>query len=204
MKYLRTVFVAVWCVIASAASWSSEVKDYSKTIALFKQHPLIQKYFESSYAYAVFPLVGKGSFIVGYTRGSGQVYRGDFVTGFTTLNHVSLGFQGGGQVYSQILFFQDERAYEEFTRGGFEVDTRAAAVAVTAGAQAQAGSTGVTSAVSSGSETSVQRGSHYAKGFALFVQSRGGLMLDVSAGVQKFSFTPVAAAAPMVSAVEDW
>jgi lipid-binding SYLF domain-containing protein len=204
MKNVVIGFVATWLVMASPSSWSDEVQDFSKTIELFQQSPLVQQYFDTAYGYALFPLVGKGSFIVGYTRGTGQVYRGDFVTGFSTVNHVSLGFQGGAQVYSQVIFFQDKRAYDEFTQGSFEVDSRAAAVAVTAGAQAQAGSTGVTSAVSSGSETSTQKGSHYAKGMAIFVQSKGGLMLDVSAGVQKFSFLPVDPAVPMISALDDW
>ena len=204
MKKLVVGVIAAWCLVANSALWAKEVEDFSKTLDLFKQHSLINKYLDSAYGYALFPLVGKGSFIVGYTRGTGQVYRGDFVTGFTTVNHVSVGFQGGGQVFSQIIFFQDKRAYDEFTRGSFEVDSRAALVAVTAGAQAQAGSTGVTSAVSSGAETSQQKGSHYAKGLAIFVQSRGGLMADASVGVQKFSFDPVEPAVPMISSVEDW
>lgn len=204
MKKLVVALAVAVFAVTSPGSWGNEVKDYSKTINLFKQHALINQYFASAYGYAVFPLVGKGSFVVGYTRGTGQVYRGDVVTGFTTVNHLSVGFQGGGQVYSQIIFFQDQRAYDEFTRGSYEVDTRAALVAVTAGAQAQAGSTGVTSAASSGSVTSIQKGSHYAKGLAIFVQSRGGLMADASVGVQKFSFAPIQPMEPMVSSLEDW
>ena len=76
MKNRLFALVAFCLAIVSPGLWSSEVKDYESTIALFKQHSLVNKYFDSAYGYALFPLVGKGSFILGYTRGTGQVYRG--------------------------------------------------------------------------------------------------------------------------------
>jgi hypothetical protein len=40
---------------------------------------------------------------------------------------------------SHIIFFEDKRAYDEFTSGEFEFDEAASAVAITAGVQAKAG-----------------------------------------------------------------
>jgi len=40
--------------------------------------------------------------------------------GDTTMGQVSVGFQAGGKAYSQIIFFQDKRALEEFESGTFE------------------------------------------------------------------------------------
>ena len=196
---ITAFLVSVWLAVVSNVACASEIEDFSKTIEIFKKSPQVQKYFDRAYGYALFPMGGKGAWIVGYARGKGQVYRGGVVTGKSTLNHFSIGFQGGGQVFSQVIFFQDQRAYDEFTQGSFEVDARAVAVAVTAGAQAQIGSAGVSSAASAGPSSSAQVGNHYSKGMAIFVQSKGGLMLDLSAGLQKFSFRPIANAAPIAA-----
>ena len=192
MKNIKLYLAAVCLSLFSGASISSEVEDFSKTIELFRQYPSVQLFFNSAYGYAVFPVVGKGAFILGFSYGKGQVYRGGYVTGLSTLRHISLGFQGGGQAFSQIVFFQDKRAYDEFTRGGFEVDAASSAVAVTAGARAQTGSTGATASLNSGPQTGQQFGNRYAKGLAIFVQGKGGLMVDASIGAQKFKFVPVA------------
>ena len=86
---------------------ASEVKDYSSTIKVFQQSPQVQPYFKNAYGYAVFPTVGKGGLWIGGAYGKGQVYRGGKVTGTTKLVKVSLGFQAGGQAFSQIIFFQE-------------------------------------------------------------------------------------------------
>jgi len=41
-----------------------------------------------------------------------------------------------------MIFFEDKRAYDEFISGNFEFDAAASAVAITAGAQAKAGTEG--------------------------------------------------------------
>ena len=35
------------------------------------------------------------------------------------MTQVSVGFQAGGQAYSEIIFFKDKRALQEFTSGNF-------------------------------------------------------------------------------------
>ena len=52
---------------------------------------------------------------------------------------VSVGFQEGGQAFSQMIFFQDKRACDEFNSGQFAFNAQASAVAIIAGVQAQVG-----------------------------------------------------------------
>jgi lipid-binding SYLF domain-containing protein len=137
-----------------------------------------QPFFENAYGYAVFPTVGKGGIGIGGAYGKGQVYRKGMVMGTTTLVKATIGFQLGGQAFSQIIFFKDKRAYEDFTSGNFEFDLGASAVAITAGAQAKAGRTGT------------QAKTKYRKGMAIFVHTKGGLMYEAAIGGQKFSFKP--------------
>lgn len=198
MKPYKRCFAAAFLslFVSISASEAAEIEDYSSTIELFRQSPQVQLFFNSSYGYAVFPKVGSGAWILGFSYGKGQVYRGDYVTGLTKLYHFSIGFQGGGQVFSQIIFFQDQRAYDEFTQGSFEVDAATAAVAVTAGARAQAGTTGNSASLSSGPQTGSQYGTRYAKGLAIFVQGKGGLMLQAALGAQRFTFTPLSQPVP--------
>ncbi|MGA6927514.1 MAG: YSC84-related protein [Desulfosarcina sp.] len=132
----------------------------------------------------------KGGFIAGVAYGKGKVYRASEVTGTATLTKITLGFQLGGQAFSEIIFFEDDRAYEEFTRGSFEFDANLSAVAITAGAQAQIGSMGPTAGASAGPATGVQAEVRYTKGMAVFVHAKGGLMFEAALGGQQFSFEP--------------
>ena len=163
---------------------------YQTTIERFRSSDVVKPYFADAYAFAVFPTVGKGGFVVGGAYGEGRVYRGGKVVGTTSLTHVSVGFQLGGQAYSEIVFMKDQRAYEEFTSGSFEFDAKASAVAITAGAQAQAGTSGASAGASVGPATGKQLGAAYRKGMAVFVHIKGGLMYEAAVGGQKFSFKP--------------
>ena len=49
------------------------------------------------------------------------------------MTQVSAGFQAGAKAYSQIVFFQDKRALDEFESGSFEFSAGVSAVAVTGG-----------------------------------------------------------------------
>lgn len=189
------------CILIAAAvgifamgaqiSVAAEVEDYSGTINVYKQSPQVMPYFEKAYGYAVFPSVGKGGLVVGGAYGRGQVYRAGNVTGITKLIKASVGLQAGGQVFSQVIFFQDKRAYDEFTSGEFAFDAEASAVAITAGAQAQTGSTGATAGASAGPRTGAHADVSFRKGMAVFVQAKGGLMFEAAVAGQKFSFEPL-------------
>jgi lipid-binding SYLF domain-containing protein len=165
--------------------------EHDDTIALFQKSEVVQSFFDDCYGYAVFPTIGKGGFGIGGAFGKGKVYRYGKVTGETTLIKATVGFQMGGQAFSEIIFFQDERAYDEFTSGEFALDAEASAVAITAGAQAKAGSQGASAGASAGPATGKQAKAEYHKGMVVFVHAKGGLMYEASIGGQKFSFKPL-------------
>jgi len=52
------------------------------------------------------------------------------------MNQLSIGLQLGGQAFSQIIFFENERAFAEYTSGEFEFGAQVTAVAITASAHA--------------------------------------------------------------------
>ena len=165
--------------------------DYTDTIEIFIKSDAVKPFFNEAYGYAVFPLVGKGAIILGGAYGAGRVYRQGDITGTATLFKVNFGFQLGGQAFRQIIFFQDKRAYDEFTSEGFEFDGSLSAVVITVGAQAQAGTQGNTAGASLGPATGAQAETSYTKGMAVFVHTIGGLMYEVSIGGQRFSFSPI-------------
>jgi lipid-binding SYLF domain-containing protein len=163
--------------------------DYSDTVALFKNAGESGAFFNRSYAYAVFPTVGEGGFIVGAARGKGRVYVSGQLVGDATMTQLSVGFQAGGKAYSQIIFFQDKRALDEFESGSFEFAAGASAVAVTAGASATAGTNGVSSGASGGMKDATTDGA-YKAGTAVFTIAKGGLMFAADIAGQKFSYKP--------------
>ena len=193
MKGLRTIcLLTALFLLGPLAANAQQVKDYSKTINSFKSSPQLQWFFDNAYGYAVFPVVGKAALIVGAAYGQGQVYRRGQVTGRTDLIHGSIGFQWGGQAFSEIIFFRDQFAYDLFTRGQFEFDANASAVVVTAGAQAKASTIGSSASATAGPQTGAQSQSYYApNGMATFVYTKGGLMAELAIGGQKFNFYPL-------------
>lgn len=168
----------------------AQANKYADTVTNFKKSEVVQSFFKNAYGYAVFPIVGKGGIGIGGAYGKGQVYRGGRVTGEVKLFKATIGFQLGGQAFSQLIFFKDKRAYDEFTSGSFEFDAAASAVAITAGAQAKAGTEGATAGASAGPATGKQAKINYHKGMAVFIHTKGGLMYEAAIGGQKFSFKP--------------
>jgi len=163
--------------------------DYADTIQLFKEAGASRAFFDKSYGYAVFPGIGKGGFIVGGAHGNGRVYRKGAHVGDVSMTQVNIGFQIGGQGFRQIIFFEDQRAFDEFTNGSFEFGADATAVAITAAAGASAGTTGASAGASEGQKDATTAGKYY-KGMATFVIVKGGAMAGVSVGGQKFSYKP--------------
>lgn len=168
---------------------ASRADVYADTIKLFKDAGQSAAFFERSYGYAVFPTIGKGGFVVGGAHGKGQVYERDRYVGDTSMTQVSVGFQAGGQAYSQIVFFEDKRALDEFTSGEFEFGGGVSAVAITAAASGQVGTTGASAAASGGKKDAKTAG-EYHKGMAVFIIVKGGAMAEASVGGQKFSYKP--------------
>jgi len=190
MRNLRIFTLSIAVVSIAIFFTTANAGNYSNTIDVFKKSPAVKSFFENSFGYAVFPLIGKGGFTIGGAYGTGQVYRQGKVTGTAKMIKATFGFQAGAQAFSEMIFFQDERAYKEFIRGNFEFDAAASAVAITAGIQAKAGTAGATAGASAGPATGAQAETNYRKGMAIFVHVKGGLMYEATIGGQKFSFQP--------------
>ncbi len=191
MKTYRFCVLLVMMIFASNFSNLAQADDnYSSTIEVFKKSQAVQPFLKNAYGYAVFPIIGKAGFGIGGAYGKGQVYQEGKVTGTASVVKLSVGWQAGGQVLSEIIFFKDKRAYDEFTSGEFAFDAQASAVAITAGVQAQAGTKGASAGASAGPATGAQAETSYKKGMAVFVHAKGGLMYEATIGGQKFSFEP--------------
>lgn len=144
---------------------------YEQAIAEIKERdPQIIRFFDNAYAYAVFPSVGKGAFIVGGAHGNGRVYKGGEIVGSAELVQATIGLQMGGQSYSEFIFFKDEAAFGNFTAGNLKFSGQASAVAVTLGASADVA---------------------YEEGVAVFTLAKGGLMYEASIGGQSFTYSPI-------------
>lgn len=181
----RLGLFAVLVAMSNSVAWADSDAD---TVKLFKNAGQSAAFFPKSYGYAVFPSIGKGGLGIGGAYGKGHVYEKGKLIGDTSVTQLSIGFQAGGQAYSQIVFFEDKRALDEFTSGNFEFGAGASAVAVTAGASANAGTTGASAGASGGKKDATTSGSEYYKGMAVFTIAKGGLMFEASISGQKFSF----------------
>jgi lipid-binding SYLF domain-containing protein len=187
MKQMLRIFALVPLLMGSVGI--ARAGSYQDTIAVFKNAGASGTFFARSYAYAVFPTVGSGALGVGGAFGRGRVYVHGVYSGNATMGQVSLGFQAGGKAYSQIIFFEDKRALDEFESGNFEFGADASAIAVTASANAGAATNGASSGVSVGQNDATTRGI-YQKGMAVFTVAKGGLMFSTSIAGQKFSYSP--------------
>jgi lipid-binding SYLF domain-containing protein len=168
-------FLAVAARTPAFAGWDPAKEELERmaaelTIAKFKEKkPGIELYFDNAYAYAVFPKILKGAFLVGAAQGKGLVYAEGEITGKATLNQVTVGFQGGGQSYSQIIFFSDKVAFDNLINNQMKFSGTASAVAFTKGASAAV---------------------DYEGGVSVFTMGEAGLMLEASMGGQQFEFEP--------------
>ena len=179
------VFLAA-CAVSVGLGVALAAED-ADTIAVYKQAMESRHFFDTAYAYAVFPTVGEGGLIVGGALGKGRVYVHGRLVGDTTMKQLSAGFQAGGKAYSQVIFFEDKRALDEFESGSFEFSAGASAIAITAAAGASVGTNGV-QANASGTENNATTVGQYNKGMAVFTIAKGGLMYAATVAGQKFSY----------------
>ena len=80
----------------------------------FKSQASLKPYFDTAYGYAVFGTIAKAGFGVGGAGGKGDVYINnkdgtEKRVGSTQVFQLSVGFQFGAQVYSEIIFFETEK-----------------------------------------------------------------------------------------------
>jgi lipid-binding SYLF domain-containing protein len=160
----------------------------SDTANLFRNSDRSAAFFQQSYGYAVFPTIGKGGLGVGAAHGSGHVYAEGMRIGRVSMTQLSVGFQAGGEAYSEIIFFKDKQAMDAFTSGNFEFSADVGAIAITASADVSVGTTGA-DAGASATKTVAATASEFNKGMAVFTIAKGGLMYNATVAGQKFSYT---------------
>jgi lipid-binding SYLF domain-containing protein len=187
--FSRTIALIISLAFASQAALADS---HEEALNSFRNAGESGAYFGSSYGYAIFPTIGKAGIGVGGAHGSGKVFRQGKQIGESKMTQLTIGLQLGGQAYSQIIFFEDEAALNNFTSGNFEFGAQATAVAITAGVSAEANTGGGTAAGASGGKNDATTTSGgYRKGMAIFTIAKGGLMYEASIGGQKFSYTPL-------------
>ena len=167
----KTICMFAALAVTTAHAWDPKEieerheKAQEAKAEMLDNDPDMQRFFDSAVAYVIIPTVGKGGIGIGGARGNGLLYEGGAITAEVTLSQLTIGFQWGGQAYSEFIFFKDDVALADFKRGNYELGAQASAVAVTAGASADAS---------------------YSGGVAIFTQAKGGLMYEASVGGQKF------------------
>lgn len=154
---------------AQIGGWNPLAEDkVQKVIETFKEkNSEMDSFFEDSYGYVVFPSIGKGAIGFGGAHGRGLVYENDQLIGNAKMTQVTLGFQWGGQAYSEVIFFEDEAALNSFKGNNLEFSGQVSAVAAKYGVSADIA---------------------YENGVAVYTIAKGGFMYEASLGGQKFKF----------------
>jgi len=141
---------------------------YNKTIRAFmKDNKKITAMVNKSYAYVVFPSIGKGGVVLGGAYGEGRAYRRGMWVGNVSVTQYTIGLQVGGQAYSEIIFFMSRDAFRAFKKGGFEASTQSSLVPFYSGISGDV---------------------NFSKDVHVFTSSTGGLMLEASTGTQEFTY----------------
>jgi lipid-binding SYLF domain-containing protein len=188
-RALTTSTVLILSMATARAAPSAA--DYAQTVELFRNAGQAATFFNNCYGYAVFPTVGEGALLfVGGAGGKGGVFVGGRQVGESTMGQVTVGFELGGKAYSEIIFFKDKSALDEFESGNFEFGADASVIAVTASANAGAATNGTSAGASGGKKDAVAQGAYY-KGMAIFTIAKGGLMYKAAVAGQKFSYKPL-------------
>jgi len=188
MRLIKSAFVLATTLLLAAGPALAD--KYSDTVSLFKNAGQSGSFFAKSYGYAIFPTIGKAGLGIGGAHGSGRVYEKGKYVGDTKMTQLSIGFQAGGEGFSEIVFFQDKRSFDEFTSGNFEFGANVNAVVITAAASGSATTGGSTAGASGGKKDAATAGEFH-KGTAIFMIVKGGLMYEASVSGQKFSYKPI-------------
>ena len=157
--------------IAQVGGWNPKrIKNSKKALQeMIKATPKLKSFYNKAYGYAVFPKITKVGIGIGGAAGRGIVFKNHKVVGFSRLKQASIGFQLGGQQYSEVIFFENKKAFDHFINGKLKFDAQASAVAITVGASIDVA---------------------YHEGVAVFTRAKGGLMYEASIGGQHFKYKP--------------
>jgi len=167
MKTKISIIILILSIFSiESYAQKNDVEEANNTINEFKEKDSgMGKFFSEATGYAVFPGVGKGGLGVGGASGKGTVFKGGKPVADVKLSQVTIGLQAGGQKYAEVIFFENAETYNDFISGNFEFAAQVSAVALKAGASADAA---------------------YKDGLLVVTMAIGGLMYEASVGGQKF------------------
>jgi lipid-binding SYLF domain-containing protein len=182
---LRLFLIATIALVLAGPAMADE---YASTKTMFVDAG-VGDLFDTAYGYALFPTIGKAGFVVGGAYGKGRVYgEGKYVAN-TSMTQATIGFQLGGTGFSQVVFFQDKRAFATFASGTFEFGADVQATVLTAATNVSVNTGGSSATASGGKNNANTARGGYNNGMATFTITKGGLMYEASLGGQKFSFS---------------
>ena len=127
-----------------------------------KVDPQLETFAKKGDGFAFFPEIKKGGLIVGGAGGRGVVYEKGQHIG-------TVGFQAGGQTYSELIVFQDQAAMNRFKQNETNFGANASAVLAENGAAADA---------------------RFVDGVAVFIKPITGAMAEASLGGQQITYMP--------------
>jgi lipid-binding SYLF domain-containing protein len=183
---ILTLIATLLMLVGTSTFAAATVQDCQNAMSKFKDLGNVSELLGQAYGYAVLPTIGKGGIGVGGAAGSGCVFAGGKHVGNVSMAQVTIGWQLGGQAYSQLVLFQNADTYKEFTQGNFEFGADATAVALTYGASAGASTEGA-----SATAGDTKGKGAWKRGMAVFTLAKGGLMYEASIGGQKYNFKPL-------------
>lgn len=172
LYFLLLIMTASLTTAAQLSSKDQKIVEDAKAAKeeFIKSDGLMRNLFNNAYGYVILPNVGKGGIGIGGAAGNGAVFRNNALIGMAKMTQVTIGFQWGGQAYREVIFFETKEDLDRFKENRLELSAQASAVAVTAGASANA---------------------KYKNGVMIFTQAKGGLMYEASIGGQKFKFRKI-------------
>jgi lipid-binding SYLF domain-containing protein len=146
------------------------VDDAQSTVARFQSDDSrTGTFFESAYGWAVFPKITKGGAGIAGAYGRGIVYQGGAVVGYASVTQGSIGAQLGGMSWAEIVFFQNQWAFDKFKSDQF------AAAADASWAGPKQGGTNTL---------------NYDDGVMIFTMDTRGLAVTAAVGAQQFNYEP--------------
>lgn len=173
-NFYKPVLVLLLLIFASCGSAKKTGDDLiadaqQERTTIQQQYPDVSGMFQNSAAYAIFPNVGKGAYVIGGASGNGVVYQNGNVIGYADLKQVDIGLQVGGKSFVEVLFFENQAALDNFKSGSYELSANASAVILDKG---------------------VSRNIDFQDGVAVVTMPKEGAMAGISVGGQRFSFQP--------------
>lgn len=174
MKIVVCMFMLMAVTVQGAfAGWDPSLQEKAQQAAdtVRQSAPVLERFFQHAYGYAIFPDVYKGGIILlGGAHGTGYVYELNTFVGTSRITQLNVGPQLGGQSFTEVVFFKSKEDLDNFKRGNFELNAQATAILVT-----------------SGMATNID----YSNGVAIFAIPKAGVMAEASIGGQKFSYKPL-------------